>query len=133
MQDLTKLYLELVEAAAAGGGKATWGKEGYYQCESTEFAWGDVSKWVAEAAAKKGYIKDASIVSISGDEADKLVPYASYMWGANSRSRASRARKLFGWEPTHPALKDEIEPTLEVEARRLDFKADHAKVAAGDA
>jgi hypothetical protein len=28
--DLSDLYVRLIEAAAAGGGNATWGKRGYY-------------------------------------------------------------------------------------------------------
>lgn len=37
VRDVAKIYLALVEAAAAGGGEATWGKEGYYFAESQNF------------------------------------------------------------------------------------------------
>ena len=37
VRDVATIYLALVESAAAGGGKATWGKEGYYFAESQNF------------------------------------------------------------------------------------------------
>ena len=37
VRDLARVYLSLVEAAATGGGKATWKKEGYYFAESQNF------------------------------------------------------------------------------------------------
>lgn len=36
VHDLSKVYLKIVEAAAAGGGSATWGAEGYYFVENGE-------------------------------------------------------------------------------------------------
>jgi nucleoside-diphosphate-sugar epimerase len=37
VRDVAAIYLALVEAAASGGGKATWGKEGYYFAESQNY------------------------------------------------------------------------------------------------
>lgn len=36
VRDLSLVYLKLAEAAAEGGGKASWGSEGYYFAENGE-------------------------------------------------------------------------------------------------
>ena len=40
IHDLNDCYVKLVEAAVEGGGKARWGKEGYYPVENGEHIWG---------------------------------------------------------------------------------------------
>lgn len=132
VHDLSNLYLLLVEAAAAGGGNATWGVEGYYHCESGDIVWGEVAKWMAESAYKKGFIKDDSLVSYSAEELSKHNPYGPLMWGANSRSRAIRARKLLGWEPKAASLKDTVDEVVDMEAKALGLVPGHAKIAAGE-
>lgn len=37
IRDLANIYLLLVESAADGGGKASWGKDGYYFAESQNY------------------------------------------------------------------------------------------------
>lgn len=133
VQDLSNFYLLLVEAASRGGEPATWGREGYYFCEAGDIVWGEVAKWVAEAAHKAGYIKSADIVSYDADKANELYPHAAILWGANSRARAIRARKLLGWEPKNAWLKEEVAASVEVQAKKLEVVPGHAKVAAGDA
>lgn len=39
VRDIARIYLALVEAAELGGGKATWGKEGYYFAESQSYVY----------------------------------------------------------------------------------------------
>lgn len=134
VQDLSQCYLKLVEAAINGGKPATWGAEGYYFTENGDIVWGQVSKWVAAAAEKQGLVQDDKVVSYSKDEANKLTTWGSALWGANSRARAIRARKLLGWEPTMPSLEADVPRTVEVEAKRLGKgPPGHAAKAAGDA
>lgn len=140
VHDLSDLYLKLVENAAAGGslaewpGKpALWGAEGYYFSENDEHVWGEVSQWIADEAHKQGLIKTKKVESISPEEAGKLTPKGQALWGANSRSRAKRAREVLKWKPTGGPLKDEIKASVEHEAKSLGLKPGHAKVAAGDA
>ncbi|KAF1344455.1 NAD dependent epimerase/dehydratase family protein [Delphinella strobiligena] len=133
VQDVSDLFLKLTEAAAAGGGNATWGPEGYYHAENGDIIWGEVAKLVAKSAKKQGFIKDDTVISVTPDEANKLEPYGAVIWGANSRGRAYRAGKLLGWKPSHSSLEEEIPATVEVEARKLGLVPGHAKVAAGDA
>lgn len=129
--DLSKVYLALVEAAAEGGGKATWGKAGYYFTENGEHIWGEISKVVASTAQQQGLISSDEVVSVSAEEADKLSGHGSALWGANSRCRAIRARKLLGWSPTEKSLIDEIPLVVESEAKKLGLIQGHATLVAG--
>lgn len=124
--DLSKFYLALVEAAASGGGKATWGKAGYYFTENGEHIWGEISRLVASAAHQQGFISSDEVVSVSAEEADKLSGHGSALWGANSRCRAIRARKLLGWSPIETSLIDEIPLVVESEAKKLGLIQGHA-------
>ncbi|KAI9876213.1 MAG: hypothetical protein M1830_007020 [Pleopsidium flavum] len=129
--DLSDCYLRLVEDAAMRGGRATWGKEGYYFTENGEQAWGQVSKGIASAAHKQGFLSSEQVVTVSAEEADKLTPHGSMLFGANSRSKAIRARKLLGWSPKERSLNDELPDVVASEARRLGLVEGHAAKVAG--
>lgn len=120
VQDLSELYLALGDAAAAGGGKATWGaKEGYYLAEDGPFVWGDVQKKIAEVAHQKGFISTADVDELSFKEAAEVNPFAPMAVGSNSRGHAIRARKLLGWNPTKPGLFELIPDIVDVQAQQL--------------
>lgn len=119
VQDLSELYLALGEAAAAGGGNATWGKEAYYFAENGTFYWGDVQRAVAKVAHEKGYLPTAEVDTLSFDEASKLHPFLPALVGGNSLGTAIRARKLLGWNPTRQGLLDLIPDIVDEEARAL--------------
>lgn len=131
VQDLSNEYLRLVEEAVKGGGNATWGPEGHYFAENGDFVWGDVAKAIAKDAHKKKLIPTAEIDNVTPEEADKLVSRGSYLWGMNSRARAIRARKLFGWNPTQKPLFDLLPDIVDREARSLGLTTGHAAQATG--
>lgn len=133
VHDLSDLYLKLVEAASDGGGSATWNDEGYYFCEAGDLVWGDVARQVAQSAHKQGFLKDDQVKQYSPDEVKKIVSYGPALWGCNSRCRAIRAGKLLGWKACSPSLKEEIDATVLVEAKKQELVVGHAKVAAGEA
>lgn len=121
IHDLSDCYVKLVEAAVEGGGNATWGKEGYYFAENGELRWGQISKAVSTSAHKLGFIPSDQVISISDKEADSLTWWGSALWGANSRSRAIRARKLLQWAPKrgNKDLDNDISEVVSAEARSL--------------
>ena len=133
IHDLSDCYVKLVEAAVEGGGNATWGNEGYYFAENGELIWGHISKAVAKAAHKLGLIPSDQVVSISEKEADGLAWWGSALWGANSRSRAIRARKLLQWAPTkgEKDLENDISEVVGAEAKSLGLIPSHAAKVAG--
>lgn len=63
---------------------------------------------------------DGKAKSISTKEIDQTmaafeVPHiGTYMFGANSRSRADRASKRFGYAPSAPSLREVLEQELHV-------------------
>lgn len=135
VQDLSELFRKLVEAGAAGGGEASWGAEGYYFAENGEFEWGAMAGLIAKECAKRGLIEGDEIDHLAPEEVEKVVGngFLGPIWGQNSRSRASRGRKLLGWEPAKPSLEEDIARNVDVEAAALGLTKSHAEVAAGDA
>ncbi|KAF2463737.1 NAD dependent epimerase/dehydratase family protein [Lindgomyces ingoldianus] len=131
VQDLSNVYLSLVEDAIQGGKRASWGPEGYYFAENGDFVWGDVGRAIAKIAYDKKLIKTAEIDNISTEEADKLTPFGAYLWGMNSRARAIRARKLFDWKPKQKSLFEMLPDIVDGEARELGLTTSHAIQAAG--
>ncbi len=133
IHDLSDCYVKLVEAAVEGGGKATWGKEGYYFAENGELVWGHISKAVAKAAYKLNLIPSDQVISISEKEADSLAWWGSALWGANSRFRAIRARKLLEWLPKKGErdLNSDIVEVVSAEAKSLGLVPSHAAKVAG--
>ncbi|MCJ1466374.1 hypothetical protein MMC07_004993 [Pseudocyphellaria aurata] len=132
--DVSRCFLALVEAAADHDGKATWGKEGYYFVENGEHIWGDIAKIIASTAKGQGFLTSDEVVSISSDEADqdqKLMAYASILWGTNSRCKAVRARKVLGWTPKERSMSEEIPEIVTNEAKKLGLVQGHASQAAG--
>lgn len=122
VQDLSNVYLALGDAAAAGGGKATWNDEGYYLAENGSFVWGDIQRKVAEEAFAQKFIKSPEVDSIDDAQTTELHFAGVYAWGSNSRGHAIRARKLFGWDPKKPKLIDLIPEIVALEAKDLGLK-----------
>jgi nucleoside-diphosphate-sugar epimerase len=110
VQDLAVLFSLLAEAAAAGNIQPElWGaKNGYYLAESADHAWGEVSSWVAEAAVDQGHIATPELTLLDAHIAAEIAGYNGLSWGLNSRGEAKRARKLLGWSPLGPSVKEEI-------------------------
>ncbi len=131
VSDLSNCFLKLVEDAAMRAGKATWGKEGYYFTENGDFVWGDISKLVAIEAHKQGFLQTDEVVPLPAAEANKLTPHATFLFGANSRCKAIRARKLLDWSPKGRSLEDEIPDAVASEARKLGLVEGHAAKVAG--
>lgn len=119
VQDLSNVYLALGEAAAAGGGQATWGDQGYYFAENGSFVWGDVQRAIAKAAFEKKLIPSPEAEPLPDAKVAELNPRGLYAWGSNSRGHAVRARKLLGWAPQKPSLLELIPHIVDVEAKDL--------------
>ena len=126
VQDLSDLYLSLGEAAAEGGGKATWNQEGYYLAENGAFAWGDVFKSITAIAMKKGLIEKEGTPEEPPEELEKLTRAGHRMWATNSRGESLRGRNLLGWKPYRRSLLEELPDIVEGEARSLGLIQGHA-------
>ncbi|PLB43217.1 putative nucleoside-diphosphate-sugar epimerase [Aspergillus steynii IBT 23096] len=119
VQDLSDVYLLLGDAAAAGGGKATWNDKGYYLAENGPFVWGDIQREVARVAHEKKLIPSSEVEPLPDAEVTALNQFGLYAWGSSSRGHSLRARKLLGWSPSRPSLKELIPEIVDIEARDL--------------
>lgn len=134
VQDLSEVYLGLVTAAIhPEGSKATWNDEGFYFAENGEFVWGDIAQKIAKIAADKKLIESAEVDKVGEAEADELRAIGAYLWGTNSRCKALRANKLFGWTPKQKSFVDTLPELVDEEAKALGLVKGHAVKAAGDA
>jgi hypothetical protein len=114
---LSDLYLRLGDAAAAGGGKATWNDKGYYLAENGSFVWGDIQRAVAKAAYEKKLIPSPDTEPISDAEVKGLNEFGLYSWGSSSRGWSYRGKKLLGWSPSKPSLLELIPSIVDIEAK----------------
>ncbi|KAL5356472.1 hypothetical protein BJX96DRAFT_171644 [Aspergillus floccosus] len=119
IEDLSDVFLCLFGEAIQNGPRASWNREGYYFAENGEHAWGEVSSFLAQEAKTRGLIEYAEVRIFDADEADKKIDFASLFYGATSRCKAIRARRLLKWEPRHRDIKAAILEALEVEAMTL--------------
>jgi len=134
VHDLSDLFVLLVDAAVANNKELDselWGPKGYFLAENGHHVWGQVSKEVAEAAYKQGYIKTKEVKPMTPDEAKETAGFEALSWGLNSKGYAKRARKFLGWKPKGKSLKDEIPNIVEEEATRLGLKVGHAEKVSG--
>lgn len=132
IDDLMTLYLHVVEAAVAGGGNAQWNREvrsppclpydcelltsqGYYFAGTQEHSHIDVVSAIGKHLSAQGVIENGAPVAVDIKAIDSTVnvPWlpglARYLWASNSRTRADRARKLFGYQGKAPGLLEVLE------------------------
>ncbi|KAH6867384.1 hypothetical protein B0T10DRAFT_467903 [Thelonectria olida] len=54
-------------------------------------------------------LANKGVDQVSGEEADKLLPHGSVLYGTNARGRAHRAETVLGWKPQEENLEHDIE------------------------
>lgn len=118
VEDLMRVYLRVVEAAASGESDATekyFGENGYHFASTQEHAHIDVARKLGEVLAERGAVEDKEPVEVSVEELDgmKMLPkwpiLERYLFASNSRTRAERARMLWGFEAREKGLLECIE------------------------
>ncbi|KAK4548808.1 hypothetical protein LTR36_008581 [Oleoguttula mirabilis] len=118
IEDLMTVYLKIVKAAAAGGEGADWGREGYYFASSQEASQIDIAKAASKMLKSNGMPETAEPKAISLEEiaGTYVTPsgyrIGTYMFAANSRTRAHRAAKLSGYSPSAPTVFERMEADL---------------------
>ncbi|KAF2714964.1 NAD(P)-binding protein [Pleomassaria siparia CBS 279.74] len=132
VQDLSNVFVALVNAALEDGGKATWNDEGYYFAENGDILWGEVATTITKIAYEKKLINSPNVDNVSPEKADEMQKSGSYLWGMNSRCRAIRARKLLTWEPKQKSVLQSLPEIVDGEARGLGRTKGHAAQASGE-
>ncbi|KAJ6630587.1 NAD(P)-binding protein [Mycena sp. CBHHK59/15] len=120
IQDVMSLYVSVVEEAVTSLQTGTvreecWGPNGFYFNASSEVAWKDVAVETGKIMKSLGLIESVEPKECSVQEVQSMLGgtgLALYLFGSNARSRADRARKLFGWQPTGPSFMDLLKDDL---------------------
>lgn len=120
VQDLTDLYVKLGESTVTGE-PATWNEKGYYLSENGGFAWGDICQAIAGIAYMKGYIKSPNAASLSPSEVASIWPRFNSFIGCSSRGQAIRGKKLLGWKPHRPSLREDLARIIDHDFELLDL------------
>ncbi|CAJ2500559.1 Uu.00g034120.m01.CDS01 [Anthostomella pinea] len=111
IHDLGAFFVLATEAAldpARNSDANIFGPRAYFFLASGSHRWSDVARWVAEEAARQGFISAAVTKEVDDPRL-----------GTNSKGIAARARKFLGWEPRGRGLREEIAETVRVEAMRM--------------
>ena len=115
IDDLMRVYLKVVEAAASGNAADYFNEDGYHFASTQEHSQLDVANIVGKVMRKQGAIIDPKPSPISLEQLDgllKLPGYeklARYLFASNSRTRAERAERLYGYKGEAPGLLESLE------------------------
>ncbi|KAF7338105.1 NAD(P)-binding protein [Mycena venus] len=120
IQDVMSLYVSVVEEAVSSLETGTvraeyWGKNGFYFNSSSELAWKDAAVATGKLMASLGLIESAEPKEVTVENIQSMLGGTGlglYLFGSNSRSRADRARNVFGWKPTGPGFMEVMEADL---------------------
>lgn len=120
MDDLMVLYLKVVEAAAAGDAHDYFNKNGYFFAGTQEHSHLEIATFTGSILFQQGVVSDPKPVQISLEELDASVKIPGYehlkvgryLFASNSRTRAERSRKLFGYEGRSPGLLESLESEI---------------------
>lgn len=92
--------------------------KGYYFAASSEVAQLDLAKVAGKILKTHGIIESAEPKALSLEQVDGMVsafgvPHlGTYIFAANSRTLADRAREVLGYQPKGPSLWDALEADL---------------------
>ncbi|KAF2008089.1 NAD(P)-binding protein [Amniculicola lignicola CBS 123094] len=115
IDDLAAIFLKVIEAAANGGGGAEWNDKGYYFTGTQEYSHLDIATATGKILAEHNIISNPEPLQVSIDEIDKMlswypIPHLSrYLFASNSRTKAERVTKLFGYNAKGPGLLESLE------------------------
>ncbi|KAH8821857.1 hypothetical protein F5884DRAFT_851066 [Xylogone sp. PMI_703] len=124
INDVVDMFLLLLGEALKGGGKAQWGKEGFYFAVSDEVKWIDAAKAINKLGVEQGWLPAGSkAVSWTKDQVDQSMSWwrpgvALYIWGSNSRAESARAKKL-GWVPHGPTFWEALEEDVKIAVQNV--------------
>jgi nucleoside-diphosphate-sugar epimerase len=115
IDDLMRVYLKVIEAAASGNTAEYFNENGYHFASTQEYSQLDVAKVVGRTMHEQGAIADPKPSPISLEQLDCLLKVpgyeklARYLFASNSRTKAERAERLYGYKGEAPGLLESLE------------------------
>ena len=82
-------------------------------------SFGDLAQQISKAAHEQGLIDSVEVPSITGEEANQIMPHGAVLLGTNARLKSTSARQNLGWKPEQRSLADEIPDMVKEEAKSL--------------
>jgi nucleoside-diphosphate-sugar epimerase len=127
IDDVVDIFILLIDEALKDGGRAQWGKEGFYFAVSGEVRWKDAAQAIRKLGNQQGWLEE-SVETVSWDK-EKLVSkfpgqgdLVLYLWGSNSRAESARAKQL-GWNPHGPSFWEALPEDVEIAAKNVQCKS----------
>jgi nucleoside-diphosphate-sugar epimerase len=117
IEDLMRLYLHVIEAAASDSTEC-FNDNGYYFAGTQEHSQMDVARATGAILARNGIIESKEPKEVGLEELDSMVNIpgfprlARYLFASNSRTRAKRAEGLFGYKGEAPGLLETLEADI---------------------
>ena len=118
IDDLMRVYKRVVEAAASGDADTIqqyFGESGYHFAGTQEHSHIELARKIGEVLVKRGVVGSPEPVRMDLEEVDGMVYWerfpalARYLYASNSRTRAERARELWGYEGRERGLLECVE------------------------
>ncbi|KAL1591948.1 hypothetical protein SLS60_011540 [Paraconiothyrium brasiliense] len=117
VEDLMKLYVRVVEAAVDNETSFSGPGEfpGYYFAGTQEHRHIDVARGIGRVLEREGVVADAEPVEVGLEVIDGMARHprfpqlGRYLYASNSRTRAVRAGKAFGYKGEAPGLMESLE------------------------
>jgi nucleoside-diphosphate-sugar epimerase len=116
IDDLMKLYLRVVEAAASNTTPEKYfNANGYYFASTQEHSQIELARAAGKVLHTHGVIESPEPVQVDLEQLDSMANFpgfpklARYLFASNSRSRAERAQALFGYMGEAPGLIEGLE------------------------
>jgi hypothetical protein len=115
IDDLMRVYLKVIEAAVSGNALDYFGDNGYHFAGTQEHSQLDVATAVGKILLEQGVIDNSKPAPISLEQLDAMLKVpgyerlARYMFASNSRTRAERAERLYGYKGEAPGLLESLE------------------------
>ncbi|RAH50019.1 NAD-dependent epimerase/dehydratase family protein [Aspergillus brunneoviolaceus CBS 621.78] len=124
-QDIARMYLLLTEAAVdEHSPRELWNEHGYYFAENGEFAWGDVTRRLAELGYQRGWLDSPEAEDLPNHVVQRFWYGGQMNVSSTSLGVARRAREMLGWTPMEADIFSDLERMLDVEATLLWLRSE---------
>ncbi|CAG8896905.1 unnamed protein product [Penicillium egyptiacum] len=120
VSELADLFVKLVENAVNATASPIWNENGLFFAEKGFESFKGVASVIAKEAHSLGYIDSPdSVRSMDLEESNEVIPNGGVFLGTNGQGRASRARKLLGWQPDGESFQRAVRETIIAEAAHM--------------
>lgn len=127
MEDVVRVFEQLVTKAAQGGQGADWGADGFYFVIDLVVEYKKVAERIAAIGLRDGWLKDSQVEALTETELRQLATSTSeqfrylYLFGSNAAIEADRAQRV-GWVPQPSSFWTHLEQEVRT-ARQQDVHA----------